>query len=94
MDQFIHLPEFRIIICKECKYAVLPSYIDTHFATKPHKSSKKERQEISEEVGKIEGLIGNEETLRRSEFPFPPATSQPIAALGKPNKNGLQCTTC
>jgi hypothetical protein len=94
MDQFIHLPKFRIIVCKECQYAVLPSQIDAHFATKPHKLSKKEQQEIEEEVGKINGLVGDEETLRQSEFIFPPATSQPIAALGKPKKNGLQCTAC
>jgi hypothetical protein len=94
IDQIIHLPEFHVVICKECKYAVLPSHIDGHFATKPHKSGKKERQENLEEVGKIDGLIGNEETLRRSKFPFPPATPQPTAAFGKPDKDGLQCTTC
>jgi hypothetical protein len=35
MDRFIHLPEFRVIICKECKYAVLLSHINAHFAGKP-----------------------------------------------------------
>jgi hypothetical protein len=94
MDHFIHLPDFHIIVCKECQYSVLPSHIDTHFTAKPHKLSKKEREEILEEVGKIDGLIGNEETLKRSEFIFPPPTTQPIAALGKPEENGLQCTIC
>jgi hypothetical protein len=92
MDQFIHLPEFRIIVCKTCKYAVLPSHIDAHFATKPHKLDKQERQRIVAEVAEINGLINNE-TLQ-SEFPFPPATSQPIAALGEPETNGLRCIAC
>jgi hypothetical protein len=94
MDQFIYLPEFQIIVCKECKYAVLPIYIDTHFTTKPHNLSKKEWQEIAEEVEKIDRLIDDEETLRQSKFTFPPAMSQPIAALEKAKKNGLQCTAC
>jgi len=94
MDHFIHLPEFNIIICQKCKYAVLPSHIDTHFATKPHKLDKKERQRIIEEVAEINELIENEETLRRREFEFPAAASAPIAALGRPEENGLQCTVC
>ena len=94
MDQFIHLPEFYIVVCRECKYTVLPSHIDIHFTTKPHKLDKKERQRIAEEVAEINGLIGNEETLKRSEFPFLLATSLPIAALAKLEENGLQCIAC
>ena len=30
MDYLIHLPVFRIVVCQECKYGVLPSHIDTH----------------------------------------------------------------
>jgi len=94
MDHFIHLPEFRIIVCKKCQYAILPSHIDAHFAAKPHKLGPKERQNIAVEVAEINELIGDEETLRRSEITFPLATSAPIVALGKPLENGLQCTLC
>src|SRR5271155_1139502 len=94
MDYFIHLPEFHVIVCKECQYAVLPSQIDAHYATKPHNLGKKERQQIAEEARTIDGLIGNEETLRRSEFAFPPPTAHAIAVLGKAEIDGLQCTTC
>jgi Orsellinic acid/F9775 biosynthesis cluster protein D len=93
MDQFIYIPEFRITVYRKCQYAVLPSHIDTHFATKPHKLDKQERQRILEEVAEINGLINNEETLR-SEFSFPQTASAPIAALGKPETNGLQCIAC
>jgi hypothetical protein len=82
-----------MIICKECQYAVLPSHIDAHFAAKPqHGLGKRERQRIADEIVEIDGLIGNKETLRRCEFQFPPPTSKPIAALGKPNKKGMRCT--
>jgi Orsellinic acid/F9775 biosynthesis cluster protein D len=93
MEYFTHLPNFQVIICKECQHAVLPSHIDAHFAAKPqHGLGKKERQRIAEEIAEIDGLIGNEETLRRCEFPFPPPTSKPITALAKLNKNGMRCT--
>ncbi|KAH8749813.1 hypothetical protein BGZ57DRAFT_1010455 [Hyaloscypha finlandica] len=59
MDQFIHLPEFRVIICKKCKYAVLPSQIDSHFTPqRPHGFVK--------EVAKVDGLILTEEALKQS----------------------------
>ena len=93
MEYFTHLPDFQVIICKECQHAVLPSQIDTHFAAKPqHGLEKDERQRIAEEIAEINGLIGNEETLRRCEFPFPPPTSKPITALAQPMKDYIQCT--
>jgi hypothetical protein len=93
MEYFIHLPEFQVMIYKECQYAVLPSHIDAHFAAKPqHGLDRKERQRIANEIAEIDELIGNEETLRRCEFQFPTPTSKPIAALAKPRTNGIQCT--
>jgi Orsellinic acid/F9775 biosynthesis cluster protein D len=82
-----------VIICKECQHAVLPDYIDAHFAAKPqHGLEKDERRRIAEEVVQINGLIGNEETLRQCEFPFPPPTSKLITALAQPMKDYIQCT--
>ncbi|KFY68109.1 hypothetical protein V496_01286 [Pseudogymnoascus sp. VKM F-4515 (FW-2607)] len=76
MEHFIHLLEFQVIICKKCKYCVLPSHIDTHFASKAHKLERNERRRIADEVAEINGLIGNEETLARR----------------LPEENALQCT--
>jgi hypothetical protein len=76
MEHFIHLPEFQVIICKKCKYRVLPSHIDAHFASKAHKLERSKRRRIADEVAEINGLIGNEETLARSEFPSPPPNQQ------------------
>ena len=65
MDQFIHLPEFRVIICKKYKYAVLPSQINAHFTPKrPHGFMKQERERIAKELIKVDGLILNEEALK------------------------------
>ena len=92
MEYFTHLPDFQVIICKECQHAVLPSHIDAHFASKPqHGLGKKEQQRIAEEIAEINGLIGNKETLRRCEFPFPLSTFKLILVLAEPRKDGIQC---
>ncbi|KAG9241063.1 hypothetical protein BJ878DRAFT_558988, partial [Calycina marina] len=92
MDRFIHLSDFRVIVCKECKYAVLPGHIDTHFAGKPHYLEVKERRRIADKVAdQVNGLIMNEEALRRWDFQFPAPTSPPIEWLAKPIKGALQC---
>lgn len=64
MDRFIHLPNFYIIVYKECKYAVLPSYINMHFVGKPHKLEVNKRCKIIDEVVEVNRLITNEEVLR------------------------------
>ena len=81
----MHLPEFKVIVCLECQYAILPNHIDVHFAAKgQHGLEKRERQRIADEIADIDGLIGNEETLRRIQFEFPQSTSKPIAASAQP----------
>lgn len=91
MDRFIHLPEFRVIICKEFKYAVLPSHITTHFAGKPHNLEVDERHKVADEVAEVNGLITNEEFLRRGEFPSPAASGESIEGLAAPKRGKLYC---
>jgi hypothetical protein len=93
MEHIVHLPEFSIVVCRECAYAVLPSHINTHFArTRPHGFTQASRQRIVEAVASIEGLVADEEELRQREFPFPADTSTPIGTLAPPRTGGLRCT--
>src|ERR1700761_705510 len=92
MDHIIHLPEFRVVVCKECKYAVLPSEIDSHFQRqRPHKFTKEARQKITTAVEQIHGLIQRQEEIAR-EFQFPIDTAKPITVLAAPRTNGFRCT--
>ncbi|KFY61245.1 hypothetical protein V496_05109, partial [Pseudogymnoascus sp. VKM F-4515 (FW-2607)] len=76
MDQFIHLPEFRVIICKKCQFAVLPSEIDAHFTREPvHGLGKESRRFIVNQVG----------------FQYPPPDRIAIPGLAKPRTDGLGC---
>ena len=93
MDSIVHLPEFQVVVCKKCKYVVLPSIINAHFAAKPkHGLSKEERQCIVAEIAEIDGLIKDNEDLRQYQFPFPSPTSLPIKELAEPKRNGIRCT--
>jgi hypothetical protein len=92
MDQFIHLPEFRVIICKKCQYAVLPSEINTHFQKTPvHSLDHPSRQRIVQQVAMVHGLIRDEEQLKQEGFSFPPSTSPAIPELREPKRDGLRC---
>ena len=91
MDQFTHLPEFRVIICRKCQYAVLPSEIDSHFTKAPvYSLSKTSRRYIVQQVAKVSGLIQNQEELQHG-FVFPVPRSLAIPELGKPKTDGLGC---
>lgn len=93
MDQFIHLPEFRVIICKKCQFAVLPSEIDAHFTREPvHGLNKESRRFIKERVLRIDGLIQNKQTLSQVRFKYPPPNTMAIPGLEKPRTDGLGCT--
>lgn len=92
MDQFIHLSEFRVIICKKCQYAILPSEIDAHFAREPvHGLSKESRRLIFDRVTKVEGLIRNRTVLSQVGFKYPPLNTTAIPGLAKPKIDGLGC---
>ena len=93
MDQFIHLSEFRVVICKKCQYAVLPSQIDSHFTPqRPHGLMKEDRQRIISRISEIDDLIKDEEALKHGDFTFPRDTAEPIIALKTPEINGFRCT--
>lgn len=92
MEFITHLPQFRVVVCRECRYAVLPSSIDAHFARlRPHGFTKQARARISAAVADIGSLILNQDELSALEFPFPAASANPIAELAAPEPNGFRC---
>ena len=103
MNEFIvHLPNFHVVVCKKCQYAVLPSQINGHFmpkkltrlkkpSKKPYRLSKVTCERIKQDVAQINGLIPNPRALQQSEFLFPLATAAAIPALGPPQTNSMQC---
>jgi hypothetical protein len=93
MNPFIHLPKYRVIVCTglECKYAVLPIYVDSHLRDPRHDYDKEQQEQVVQEISRIDGLIQNARGLEL--FTFPEPTSPAIPELN-PAKEGLQCVQC
>jgi hypothetical protein len=91
MNLFVHLVEYHVIVCtgKECKYTVLPSYIDSHLSSSHYNYNREQRKQVLQEIEQIPGLIQN--TTRLASFQFLEPTSPAIPEL-KPAKDTLQCT--
>jgi hypothetical protein len=68
----------------------IPSNIDTHLKDKcTHNMAKEDRDQIIQEVQKIEGLIQHKGELNL--ISSPPAHQCPIPVLQEPRENGIQC---
>jgi Orsellinic acid/F9775 biosynthesis cluster protein D len=50
MKFFLYLREYNVIICRECRYAVLPSRLDTHLASNKHRVLRRRRVQVEQEI--------------------------------------------
>ena len=90
MDQFStifnHFPQYRIIVCKECKSGVIPTHFKTHCDTKHKYLTAYTRRDIIQAAGQIEGLAESEK-----DVVYPNPTSDPVPYLPI-QLDGLKCT--
>jgi hypothetical protein len=49
-DYFIHLPEYRVAICRACHFAVFPDQARTHLSKKHAGLTAKERRQILDDL--------------------------------------------
>jgi hypothetical protein len=91
MEHFTHLTQYQIIICKDCKYAVLPSQIDSHLASAKHRIPVRRRRAIQEKIQTWPELLQNEADLVRLQMPThgPPPLEQLEVYV-----DGRKCGTC
>jgi superfamily II DNA helicase RecQ len=80
-------------VCKSCKYAVLPSQVNSHLRHKMrHNYNRRQREQVTEEIQAMNGLFQDEEDLKGFQFPSP--TRPPIPELNGAKKDGLKCRKC
>jgi hypothetical protein len=47
MEPFVHFPVQGVVVCSECKHAVLPSHVDAHLKDGgKHKAVKADRERV------------------------------------------------
>lgn len=80
MDQFTkvftHLPEYGVVVCTRCQYAVVPAQIPGHIKTKHRSISAQQRQSIAEAVATLSNIAQAAE-----EVQYPSATSPAVVGL-------------
>ena len=79
MNPFIHLPNFRVIVCAgpKCKYAILPIHVDSHLSNPRHDYNKEQREQVVQEISQIDGLIQDTKGLESFKFPKPSSPAIP-----------------
>ncbi|KAI7771118.1 hypothetical protein LZL87_013445 [Fusarium oxysporum] len=91
---FVHLVELNLVICLDCKTAVLARQVKTHLVDPLHRQhfTLKERQDISNQILEIPNIIKDADDLQNWKFPSPDA--EPIPYLEPPLHGGLGCNSC
>lgn len=84
-DLFEHLPEWRVIVCRQCRCAVWPSEVATHLTNKQHRHPRKVAERIAQEVAEWPGIVPYP-----SLFELPSFITQSIPQLPLFD-DGLQC---
>ena len=94
MNPFLHLPNFRVIVCSgpRCKYAILPIHVDSHLSDPRHNYNPEQREQVIQEISQINKLIQDPRGLESFQFPKP--NSPAIPELRAAMSDGLQCKQC
>jgi hypothetical protein len=69
MEYFTHLPQYQIMVCNECHYAVLPSQMDRHLASAKHRIPAPRRRIIHDEIQAWPRLFQTEADLVQLRLP-------------------------
>jgi hypothetical protein len=91
---FVHLVELNLVICLDCKTAVLARQVKTHLVDPLHRQhfTLKERRGISNQILEIPNIVKDADDLQSWKFPSPDA--EPIPYLEPPLHGGLGCNSC
>ncbi|WKT53603.1 Protein of unknown function DUF3505 [Fusarium oxysporum f. sp. vasinfectum] len=91
---FVHLAKLNLVICLNCKTAVLARHVKAHLVDALHRQyfTLKERRKISNQILEIPNIIKDMDDLQHWKFPSPSAESIPY--LEPPLHGGLGCNSC
>ena len=86
-----------LLICKECKFALIPSRVDSHFRGKPHRLTPTIRSQIKDYISQLDisNLINSENEIKSNIKTFLQSFNStsfiPELAI---YENGLACPQC
>ncbi|SPJ82463.1 uncharacterized protein FTOL_09868 [Fusarium torulosum] len=91
---FVHVVELNLVICLDCKTAILAKQVKAHLVDPLHRQhlTLKERRNISNQILEIPNILKDTDDLQH--WKFPPPEAEPIPYLEPPLHNGLGCNSC
>lgn len=87
MDLLHYYADYRVLVCKSCRYAVQPNHIAAHLRSDQHRLSRQQSQEIADRYGSYD--LANPQT----ELIAPESVISPIEHLPI-YRDGLSCNHC
>ena len=82
---FTHKPEFKIIICKACRHAVVPQQIQRHLKDNHPRVQPNKRREIANHTNGMTDVA-----LEHEQVEYPPSNQAPVTELPI-HQDGFQC---
>ncbi|KAK7583216.1 hypothetical protein V3481_012509 [Fusarium oxysporum f. sp. vasinfectum] len=91
---FVHVVELNLVICLDCKTAILARQVKAHLVDPLHRQhlTLKERRNISNQILEIPNILKDTDDLQH--WKFPPPEAEPVPHLEPPLHNGLGCNSC
>lgn len=91
-ELFVFLQRYRVVVCKQCGWAVVAKEVLTHLRARYRAISIQQRQQLAATIAAYPGIILDQDGL--VGFQFPPPTISYIPQLAPPQTDGLKCRKC
>ncbi|KAH7111676.1 hypothetical protein B0J13DRAFT_659876, partial [Dactylonectria estremocensis] len=95
LGPFVHLPQYNVVVCRLCRYAVVAKEIPSHLLHQivhQRQFTSQERQDIKGRIEAIPGILKTQEALQ--DFQYPPTNTPVIPFIEPPRPDGMQCIEC
>lgn len=86
---FVHYTNIQVIVCKDCKSAVVPNQVKTHLKQSHGLLTAKTRDEIAQHVHQLDHVA-----YRNEDVQYPVFEEEAIPELGPALEDCFQCKEC
>ncbi|KAL2104719.1 hypothetical protein VUR80DRAFT_9775 [Thermomyces stellatus] len=92
LEPLAYLQQFRLVVCKECRFACVADEVATHLRTRHKDLSPAVRRRIAEASAQLPSVIRTQAQLTGLQLPRP--NSLPVPLIHPPKSDGLRCLEC
>lgn len=86
---FVHYPNFQVIVCRDCKSAVVPNQVKTHLKQSHGLLTTSTRDQITKYVDQLQNIA-----YRHEDVQYPVFEEEAIPELGPALEGCFQCKEC